>query len=93
MVLKVLGHGEPLDLLLAEDLCHLGVRGEEAFVVWVLEVVLLEVGPQPLGDLWPGQLLSWLGVTDVRQLSAQVERFHQSVGFRHLDNTVLNAVW
>ena len=43
---KILGHTEASDAVLAEHLGHLLVRGEKGLVVRVLEVFLLEVGPQ-----------------------------------------------
>lgn len=56
MVLKILGHGKALQLFLAKDLCHFCIGSEVALVVWVLKVVLLQVGPKPLGDLGSRQL-------------------------------------
>ena len=49
-----LGHGEGPHPLGAEDLGHLLVGGEELLVLGVLEVVLLQVGPQLLDALSPG---------------------------------------
>ena len=49
--LEELSHPEPLDLVLSEDLCHLLVGGEVLPVLGVLEVLLLEVGPQELHQL------------------------------------------
>ena len=46
MCAKILGHTEASDTVLAENLGHLLVRGEKGLVVCVLEVFLLEVGPQ-----------------------------------------------
>ena len=51
MLLEVLGHGERLDLLGAEDGSHRRVGREPLLVLWVLEILLLEIGPQPLDDL------------------------------------------
>ena len=51
MFLQVLGHAEALNLLGSEHLGHRLVRGEVLPVLGVLEVVLLQVGPQPFGDL------------------------------------------
>ncbi len=53
----VLAHGEGPHLVLAEDLGHGGVGLEELLVLRVLEVVLLDVGPQLLDALGPGRLL------------------------------------
>ena len=51
VLLEVLAHGERLDLLVAEDGGHGVVRGEPLLVRGVLEVLLLEIGPQPLDAL------------------------------------------
>lgn len=48
MVLEELGHAEGPDLLRAEHGLHLLVWGEELLVFWVLQVVLLQVGPKTL---------------------------------------------
>jgi hypothetical protein len=48
-----LGHPEGLDPLAAEDRLHELVRGEPLLVLRVLQVLLLEVGPQALHDLAP----------------------------------------
>ena len=48
-----LGHGEGADAVLAEDLGHLLVGEEVLLVLRVLQVVLLEVGPQLLDALGP----------------------------------------
>ena len=52
-----LGHGEGADTVGSENLGHLLVGGEELLVLGVLEVVLLEVGPQLLDALGAGCLL------------------------------------
>ena len=54
---KVLGHRESLDLVLSEDLGHLLVWGEVLLVFRVLEVMLLEVGPEELRQLGARRLL------------------------------------
>ena len=64
MLLEILGHTEGLHLLLAEDGGHGGVRGEELLVLRILEVVLLQVGKEPLDALRPGDLLPLLGPDD-----------------------------
>ena len=51
MLLQVLGHREGLDLLLSEDGSHGFVRGEPLLVLGVLELVLLQVGPEFLDTL------------------------------------------
>ena len=51
MFLQVLGHAEGLDLLGSEHGGHGLVGGEPLLVLGVLEVVLLQVGPETLDDL------------------------------------------
>ena len=51
MLLQELAHAEALDALVAEDWLHGVVRGEELLVFWVLEVLLLQVGPESLDTL------------------------------------------
>ena len=51
VALQVLGHAETLDLLCSEDGCHGVVGGEPLLVLGILEILLLEVGPQTLGAL------------------------------------------
>ena len=50
-------HGKGPHLVVAKDLCHGGVRLEELPVLRVLEVVLLDVGPELLDALSAGGLL------------------------------------
>ena len=64
MLLKVLAHAEGLHPLVAEDGLHGGVGGEELLVLRVLEVLLLQVGPEPLDALRPRDLLPALGPDD-----------------------------
>ena len=52
-----LGHGECTNAIRPEDLGHLLVRSEELLVLGVLQVVLLQVGPQLLDALGPGGFL------------------------------------
>ena len=51
MLLEVLAHAEALDPLVAEDGLHGVVGGEELLVLGVLEVLLLQVGPEPFDNL------------------------------------------
>lgn len=51
--LEVLRHAKSANLLLAEDGLHLSVRCEKLFVLRVLQLLLLEVGPDTFDDLWP----------------------------------------
>lgn len=77
-----LGHAEGADLVLSEDLGHLGVGGEELLVLGVLEVVLLDVGPQLLDAFGPGGLLL---ADDVSELRAQLHGLGQTGSLGHLD--------
>ena len=61
-------------------LCHLLVGGEELLVLGVLEVVLLEVGPQELDALGAGGLLL---SDDVGQVGGQLHGLGQSLSLRH----------
>ena len=49
--LEELGHAEGADLVIPEDRLHLGVGLEELLVLGVLEVLLLQVGPEPFDNL------------------------------------------
>ena len=78
MALEELGHAEGADLVLSEDGLHLGVGLEVLLVLGVLELVRLEVGPDSLDHLGPGQLLTLLGSNEVSELGAQGQRLGQS---------------
>ena len=79
MLLEVLAHGESLHPLAPEDGLHFGVWGEELFVLRVLEVILLQVGPEPLDDLGSGDLLSLGRADDGGEVLGHVE-FHVDTG-------------
>ena len=68
VVLEVFNHTKPLDLFLSEHLGHGGVRGEHPFVLRVLQVVLLNVGPQFLDQLRPGHLRAFGSDMDIQFL-------------------------
>ena len=51
VLLQVFCHTETSDLLSTKNLCHGVVGGEKLFILWVLEVLLLQVGPQTLRNL------------------------------------------
>ena len=78
MGLEELGHPEGTDLLLSEDGLHLGVGNEVLLVLWVLELVGLDVSPKSLDNLRSGQLLALLGSHEVGQLGREVQRFGES---------------
>jgi len=83
MSLQELGHAESSDLVLAEDWLHLLVRVEELFVLWVLQLLLLDVCPQSLDNLGSAQLLALLGTDEVSQLVAEAQRLGQSASLWH----------
>lgn len=51
MLLQVLGHAEALDLLISKDRSHGLIGSEPLLVGGVLELLLLQVGPEPLDAL------------------------------------------
>ena len=65
----VLGHREAAHLVLAEDLGHLLVGDEVLLVLGILQVVLLDVGPEELHELGAGRLLL---ADDVGELGAEL---------------------
>merc|ERR1712073_259454 len=65
--------GEGTDLILSEDRDHLGVGGEVLLVLGVLELLGLDVGPEPLDHLGSGELLALLGADEVSQLGGQLQ--------------------
>jgi len=77
-----LGHAEGTDPVVAEDLGHLLVGGEVLLVLGVLQVVLLDVGPQLLDALGAGRLLL---ADDVAQLGAELHGLGQTGSLRHVD--------
>ena len=82
MILEELAHAEGLHPLVAEDGLHGGIGGEELLVLRVLEIVLLQVGPEPLDDLGPGDLLPALGPDDGGELLGDVQ-LHVDAGLRN----------
>lgn len=70
-----LGHGEAPHSLCAKDLGHLLVGSEELLVLRILEIVLLEVGPQLLHALGPGCLLL---ANDIGKVSGQFHGLGQT---------------
>jgi len=75
-----LGHTESTDAVVAEDLGHLLVGDEELLVLGVLEVVLLDVGPQLLDAFSAAGLLL---ADDVSELRAELHGFGKSGSLRH----------
>ena len=73
-----LGHGEGADTVGSKNLGHLLVGGEELLVLGVLEVVLLEVGPQELDALGAGGLLL---SDDIGQVGGQLHGLGQAGSF------------
>ena len=83
MSLEMLGHPKRLLPLLAKDGLHLLVRGEPLLVLRVLELVLLEVGPQMLHHLRTGHLLL-LHTEQILQVLGQLQRFGEAGSFWHV---------
>jgi len=78
----VLGHGEPPHFLLAKDFSHPLVGLKVLLVLGVLELVLLDVGPQLLDDLAP----SGLRLADnVGQVLGQLVGLGQPRTLRHFE--------
>ena len=78
VILEVPGHTEDTNLVLTEDGDHLGVGGEEVLLASceeVLQLVCLDVGPEPLDHLEPGELLILLSADEVGQLLAEGQSF------------------
>jgi len=80
-----LGHAEGADAVVTEHLGHLLVGGEVLLVLWVLQVVLLDVGPQLLDALGARRLLL---PHDVGQLGAELHRLGQTGSLRHDESWV-----
>ena len=76
-----LGHTEGADAVGTEDLGHLLVGGEELLVLGVLEVVLLEVGPQELDAFSAAGLLL---ANDVSEVGGELHGLGKSGSFGHL---------
>jgi len=86
----VLGHTESTDPVVAEDLGHLLVGVEELLVLGVLEVVLLDVGPQLLDALSPGSLLL---ADDVSELGGELHGLGESGSLRHVESWLVFGAW
>ncbi len=83
MSFQMLGHTEGSDLLVSKDGLHLLVGVEELLVLGVLQLLLLDVGPEPLHNLGSAQLLSLLGSDEVSELVAEAERLGESGSLGH----------
>ena len=77
-----LGHAEGADTIVAENLGHLLVGGEELLVLGVLQIVLLEVSPKKLNAFGTAGLLL---ANDIGEISAELHGFGKSGSFGHLD--------
>ena len=76
-----LGHGEGPDAFGSEDLGHLLVGGEELLVLGILQVVLLQVGPELFHALGSGGLFL---PDDVGEFGRELHGLGQSCSFsRH----------
>ena len=77
MLLQILGHAEGLDLLVSKDGSHRGVGGEPLFVLGVLQILLLQVGPKSLDTLRNNKIK--LGNAEIFiDLPEDVKFFHPS---------------
>jgi len=86
----VFGHSESSDSVIAKDLGHLLVGVEELLVLGVLEVVLLDVGPQLLDALGPGSLLL---ADDVSELGGELHGLGESGSLRHVESWLVFGAW
>ena len=91
--LEELGHTEGTNLVLSEDGDHLGVGSEVLLVLGVLQLVGLDVGPEPLDHLGPGELLVLLGADQVSQLLGESEGFGESGSLGHLEFLGLDSLY
>ena len=82
--LEELGHTEGTNLVLSEDGDHLGVGCEVLLVLGVLQLVGLDVGPEPLDNLGPRELLVLLRANEVGQFLAEGQRLSESGSPGHL---------
>ena len=82
MCREELGHAKSADTVVSEDLGHLLVGHEELFVLGVLEVVLLDVGPQLLDAFGAAGLFL---ANDVSEVRAELHGFGKSGSLRHFD--------
>jgi len=83
-----LGHTESTDPVVAEDLGHLLVGVEELLVLGVLEVVLLDVGPQLLDAVGAGGLLL---ANNVGELSRELHGLGESGSLRHFECCLVSS--
>merc|ERR1719186_1703816 len=80
MTLEVLvHHPECLDLLLPKNLSHLCIRSEELLVLRVLELLLLDVGPDALDHLGPAELFILGNAHEGCQGGGEAERLSHSL--------------
>jgi len=83
-----LGHTESTDPVVAEDLGHLLVGVEELLVLGVLEVVLLDVGPQLLDAVGAGGLLL---ANNVGELGRELHGLGESGSLRHFECCLVSS--
>ena len=83
-----LGHAEGADAVGAENLGHLLVGGEVLLVLGVLEVVLLDVGPQLLDAVGAGGLLL---ANNVGELSRELHGLGESGSLRHFECCLVSS--
>ena len=76
------GHSKGTDFVIAKDLGHLLVGGEELSVFGILEVVLFQVSPK-LFDAFG--TAGFLLANNVSQFSGELHGFGETGSFRHGD--------
>ena len=81
MVLEELNHSEGLELFLPEHLGHLGIRNDEQFAIRILKILLLDVGPDALDDLWPAELFVLADAHQFGEGWGEAEWFGDSFSF------------
>ena len=85
VALEVLDHSKSLDLFFSKNLGHLGIRVDELLVLLVLQLLVLDVGPEPLHHLGPAALLILGAAHDVCKGRGEPERFVESSFLDHRD--------
>ena len=89
MSLEVLGHSKSFLPFFSKDGFHFLVWSEPLFVLRVLQLVFLEVGPDMLDNLRPGHLLH-LQPEQINQVLGQLQWFGEAGSFWHFDGIELD---
>merc|ERR1719416_364615 len=91
MPLEVLGHSKSFLPFISKDGFHFLVWSEPLFVLWVLQFVFLEIGPEMLHHLRPGHLLH-LQPKKIYQVLGQLQWFGQAGSFWHFGARVRSVL-